>query len=77
MVLLYTILFAAAVSAKCYEADTAHPLPDLDANDVILQGAFASISTALTAAIAAREFVCKRIAMVAASYSAPTECVSP
>jgi CubicO group peptidase (beta-lactamase class C family) len=56
MVLLYTILFAAAVSAKCYEADTAHPLPDLDANDVILQGAFASINTALTAAIAAPEF---------------------
>jgi CubicO group peptidase (beta-lactamase class C family) len=56
MVLLHTLLFAVAVSAKCYEADTAHPLPDLDASDNILKDAFASIETALTAAIAAPEF---------------------
>lgn len=56
MVFLYTFLFAAAASAKCYEASIAHPLPDLDPNDAVLKHAFATINTALTIAIAAPEF---------------------
>lgn len=56
MVLLYTFLFAATASAKCYGASTAHPLPDLDPNDAVLKHAFASINTALTIAVAAPEF---------------------
>jgi CubicO group peptidase (beta-lactamase class C family) len=56
MVLLSTLLFAATASAACYEHSTAHPLPDLDANDAVLKHAFASIETALTAVVAAPEF---------------------
>ncbi|KAH7073566.1 beta-lactamase/transpeptidase-like protein [Paraphoma chrysanthemicola] len=56
MVLLYTVLFAAVASAICYEASIAHPLPDLDPEDAVLQKAFASINTALTAAATKAEF---------------------
>jgi CubicO group peptidase (beta-lactamase class C family) len=52
MVLLSTLLFAAAASAKCYEASIAHPLPDLDPSDAVLKHAFATINTALTVAVA-------------------------
>jgi CubicO group peptidase (beta-lactamase class C family) len=56
MVLLSALLFATAASAVCYEASLAHPLPDLDPHDLILQQAFATINTALTIAVAAPEF---------------------
>jgi CubicO group peptidase (beta-lactamase class C family) len=56
MVLLYTLLFAAAASAVCFEASIAHPLPRLDPNDAVLKHAFATISTDLENAIAAPEF---------------------
>jgi CubicO group peptidase (beta-lactamase class C family) len=56
MVPLFYLYFAVAVSAKCYEASIAHPLPDLDRNDAVLKHAFATINTALTAAVAAPEF---------------------
>lgn len=56
MVFLTTILFAAAVSAKCYERTTAHPLPDLKPNDPTLKNAFGTIETALLAAVASRDF---------------------
>jgi CubicO group peptidase (beta-lactamase class C family) len=55
MVHLYTFLFAAAASAKCFEA-TAHPAPDLDSNDAELKHAFTSIETALTLAVADPKF---------------------
>jgi CubicO group peptidase (beta-lactamase class C family) len=56
MVLLSTLLFAAAASAVCFEASIAHPLPDLDPNDAVLKHAFATIDDALTIAVAASEF---------------------
>lgn len=56
MVLLYTYLLAAGVSAKCYEATTAHPLPDLDPQDSVLKNAFASVTTAIDAIAAASLF---------------------
>ncbi|KAH8716983.1 beta-lactamase/transpeptidase-like protein [Phaeosphaeriaceae sp. PMI808] len=56
MMLINTIFFAAVVSAKCYEASFAHPLPELDLNDAVLKRAFTTINTALTTAVAASEF---------------------
>jgi CubicO group peptidase (beta-lactamase class C family) len=55
MVLLHTFLFAAAASAKCFEA-TAHPAPDLDSNDALLKHAFTTIETAVTLAVADPKF---------------------
>jgi CubicO group peptidase (beta-lactamase class C family) len=56
MVLLYTLLFAAVASARCYESSIAHPLPDLDPKDAVLKHAFANINRDLSVAIAAPEF---------------------
>lgn len=51
-----SLLWAALVSAKCYEPSQAHPLPQYDPNDTLLKQAFAAVSTALTQAVAAPEF---------------------
>lgn len=59
--LLYASLVA-LVSCKCYEPQTAHPPPDYDSHDSVLQHAFAEINTALTIAVAAPEYA-------ASSYS--------
>jgi CubicO group peptidase (beta-lactamase class C family) len=56
MLLYSTLLWAALASAKCYEPDVAHPLPDYDARDHALQQAFARIKSALIDAVAAPEF---------------------
>jgi CubicO group peptidase (beta-lactamase class C family) len=56
MVLLHTLLFAALASAQCYEAQLAHPLPELDPDDAVLQHAFATINTDITIAIADAKF---------------------
>jgi CubicO group peptidase (beta-lactamase class C family) len=56
MVLLCTLIFAAAASAGCYEASIAHPLPDLEPNDALLTHAFAAINTELMIVLAAPEF---------------------
>jgi len=56
MVLLSTLFFAAAVSAKCYETSIAHPLPDLDPQDAVLKHAFATIDKALKRVIDVPEF---------------------
>jgi hypothetical protein len=56
MVLLVSLLFAALASAKCFEPANAHPLPEYDPHDPLLQIAFESISTALTIAVAAPEY---------------------
>jgi CubicO group peptidase (beta-lactamase class C family) len=56
MMLLYTLFFAAAASAECYEASIAHPLPSLDPNDAVLKHAFAAIKTDVIIAVAAPEF---------------------
>ncbi|KAL6708283.1 hypothetical protein ACN47E_003207 [Coniothyrium glycines] len=56
MVYLLHLFLAGIVSARCYEPQTAHPPPDYDPYDPILQDAFAEINTALTIAVAAPEF---------------------
>jgi CubicO group peptidase (beta-lactamase class C family) len=56
MVLLATFLFAALASAQCYEAQLAHPLPELDPNDAVLKHAFATINTDISMAIADSKF---------------------
>jgi CubicO group peptidase (beta-lactamase class C family) len=56
MMLLVFILVAALASAKCFEPTVAHPPPDYDPHDPILQQAFESITTALKTAIAAPEY---------------------
>ncbi|CAN9357911.1 unnamed protein product [Alternaria alternata] len=53
MVLLVSLLFAALAAAKCFEPDIAHPPPEYNVHDPLLQEAFESINTALTAAVAA------------------------
>ncbi|RYN43558.1 hypothetical protein AA0114_g10245 [Alternaria tenuissima] len=53
MVLLVSLLFAALAGAKCFEPDIAHPPPEYNVHDPLLQEAFESINTALTAAVAA------------------------
>jgi hypothetical protein len=53
MVLLASLLFAALAGAKCFEPDIAHPPPEYNVHDPLLQEAFESINTALTAAVAA------------------------
>jgi CubicO group peptidase (beta-lactamase class C family) len=55
MMLLNSFLLAAVVSAKCFEPNVAHPPPQYDVYDPLLQEAFASLSTALTVAVAASE----------------------
>lgn len=56
MVLLSMLLFAALANAKCFAPSVAHPLPEYDRHDPLLQEAFESIDTALTVAVAAPEF---------------------
>lgn len=56
MVLLCTLLFTALASAQCYEAQLAHPLPNLDPEDAVLKHAFATINTDITVAVAASKF---------------------
>ncbi|KAF1844541.1 beta-lactamase family protein [Cucurbitaria berberidis CBS 394.84] len=56
MMLLSVLLVAALASAKCFEPSVAHPLPEYDPNDPLLQSAFESIGTALTVAVAAPEY---------------------
>ncbi|KAL1795459.1 hypothetical protein ACET3X_005683 [Alternaria dauci] len=55
MVLLASLLFVALAGAKCFEPDIAHPPPEYNIHDPLLQEAFASINTALTVAVAAPE----------------------
>lgn len=50
------MLSVALASAKCFEASVAHPPPDYDPHDPLLQQAFAFINSALTEAVAAPEF---------------------
>ena len=52
MVLLVSLLFAALAGAKCFEPDIAHPPPEYNVHHPLLQEAFESINTALTAAVA-------------------------
>jgi CubicO group peptidase (beta-lactamase class C family) len=56
MVLLIPVLFAAVASAKCFKPANAHPPPQYDLHDPVLQSAFELVSTALTIAVAAPEF---------------------
>lgn len=56
MVLLLALLIAALASAKCFEPNIAHPPPEYDVHDPLLQEAFESINTALMVAVAAPEF---------------------
>ncbi|KAI4958060.1 hypothetical protein J4E86_003655 [Alternaria arbusti] len=56
MVPLSSFLLVALASAKCFEPTIAHPPPRYNAGDPLLQDAFESITTALTAAVAAPEF---------------------
>lgn len=53
---LQLVFLAAAASAKCHEPIVAHPLPDYDANDMLLRNAFAEIDTAVASAVSAPEF---------------------
>ncbi|CAN9346863.1 unnamed protein product [Alternaria sp. RS040] len=53
MMLLASLLFVALAGAKCFEPDIAHPPPEYNVRDPLLQEAFESINTALTAAVAA------------------------
>lgn len=55
MFILSLFLFKLA-SARCYEPQTAHPPPDYDPHDPVLQHTFAEINTALTIAVAAPKF---------------------
>ncbi|KAF2710699.1 beta-lactamase/transpeptidase-like protein [Pleomassaria siparia CBS 279.74] len=54
--LCLSILWVALVGAKCYESSQAHPLPEYDLDDINLKQAFASISNALTLAVAPEEY---------------------
>jgi len=56
MVLLLPFLLAGIASSKCFEPTTAHPPPDYDPHDPLLQRAFADIDTALTSVVAAPEY---------------------
>ncbi|KAI4911273.1 uncharacterized protein J4E92_010329 [Alternaria infectoria] len=56
MVPLSSFLLVALASAKCFEPTIAHPPPRYNVGDPLLQDAFESINTALTAAVAAPEF---------------------
>ncbi|KAI4701756.1 hypothetical protein J4E89_010600 [Alternaria sp. Ai002NY15] len=56
MVPLSSFLLVALASAKCFEPTIAHPPPRYNVGDPLLQDAFKSINTALTAAVAAPEF---------------------
>lgn len=56
MMFLISLLLAALASAKCFESTVAHPPPDYDPHDPVLQQAFESITTALTVAVAAPEY---------------------
>jgi CubicO group peptidase (beta-lactamase class C family) len=56
MVPFLLFLIAAVASSKCFEPNIAHPPPDYDIHDPLLQEAFESINTALTVAVAAPEF---------------------
>jgi CubicO group peptidase (beta-lactamase class C family) len=56
MVLLFPLLIAALASAKCFEPNIAHPPPEYDVHNLLLQEAFESVNTALTKAVAAPEF---------------------
>jgi CubicO group peptidase (beta-lactamase class C family) len=55
MVILFPLVFVALASAKCFEPANAHPPPEYDPHDPLLQSAFESITTALTIAVAAPE----------------------
>ncbi|KAL5121524.1 hypothetical protein ACEQ8H_000596 [Pleosporales sp. CAS-2024a] len=71
MVLLHILLFAACASASaCYEASIAHPLPDLDPDDALLQRAFAAIDADLELAIAAPEFAASSFSIAITSSKA-------
>ncbi|KAF2128978.1 beta-lactamase/transpeptidase-like protein [Dothidotthia symphoricarpi CBS 119687] len=54
--LLKTLLWTALVSAKCFEPSIAHPPPEYDPKDALLQDAFSEIDSALTATIDASEY---------------------
>jgi len=56
MMPLSSFLLVALASAKCFEPTIAHPPPRYNVGDPLLQDAFKSINTALTAAVAAPEF---------------------
>lgn len=56
MVLLLAFFLAGLACSKCFEPSVAHPPPEYDAHDPLLQQAFASIDAALTVAVAAPEF---------------------
>ncbi|KAI4609136.1 hypothetical protein J4E83_008777 [Alternaria metachromatica] len=56
MVPLSSFLLVALASARCFEPTIAHPPPRYNAGDPLLQDAFESINTALTAAVAAPKF---------------------
>ena len=56
MVLLWTLFTAALASAECFEPSVAHPPPEYDVKNALLQEAFESISTELAQAVAAPEF---------------------
>ncbi|KAI4655013.1 uncharacterized protein J4E78_007193 [Alternaria triticimaculans] len=56
MVPLSSFLLVALASARCFEPTIAHPPPRYNAGDPLLQDAFESINTALTAAVASPEF---------------------
>lgn len=49
-------LLAAVAGAKCHEPTVAHPLPDYDADDVLLAHAFTDINNALVNVVSAPEF---------------------
>lgn len=56
MMIISTLALAAVVGAKCYEPSIAHPLPEYDPHDPLLQETFASIDSALTVAVASPDY---------------------
>ncbi len=53
--LLWPVLVASLASSKCFEPSVAHPPPEYDPQEPLLQEAFKSIRTILADAIAAPE----------------------
>ncbi|KAF3030309.1 hypothetical protein E8E12_000918 [Didymella heteroderae] len=56
MKLLLAAALAAVAGAKCHEPTVAHPLPDYDAHDALLEHAFAEINNAIVNVASAPEF---------------------
>lgn len=52
----HLVLLIAAASAKCHEPIIAHPLPEYDVSDTLLQHALADMNTAVISAASAPEF---------------------